>query len=476
VFAGGWTLEAAQAVCDGDVLELTNSLVKKSLILANQKAGRHTRYHFHEVIRQYAHEKLVRGGEEEGICRRHLKYFLMLSRQAELGLIGSEQVEWYNRIVDERDNLRSALRWADNTDIEAGLYISGRIDRFWTIYDFREGNYWLSKFLQKPESYSYPETRAKALKVYGWILISLQQFDAAHSAAEECMALCRAIGDKSGEVDALLLRGVGLSNTTQKLGFAKQALELAQLLGDVRRQAKALERLGWVYEDERRFIYWEKAIELSRQLGDWRVLAGTLSTMGLFLVLNGSIESAEIYLDESNTLYQQLNIKPATADLLSAYGQIALIRGNFEKARAYFQESAKIGVEFGSRQDFLWSYVRLGYVALHQGMINEARQIFTESVQNFQKDKYNIGVIFALEGVAGLDIATDKPERAARLIGWADTKREEIGDSRWRVEQAEIDKIAATCNVKMGKASFSEAYQEGKKMSLDEAIADALQS
>ena len=164
VFAGGWTLEAAQAVCDGDVLELTNSLVKKSLIVANQEAGRDTRYHFHEVVRQYVHEKLVRGGEEEGICRRHLKYFLMLSRQAELGLIGSEQVEWYNRIVDERDNLRSALRWADNTDVEAGLDISGRIDRFWTIYDFREGNYWLSKFLQKPELYSYPETLGKSFK------------------------------------------------------------------------------------------------------------------------------------------------------------------------------------------------------------------------------------------------------------------------------------------------------------------------
>jgi predicted ATPase len=94
VFAGGWTLEAAQAVCNGDVLELTNSLVKKSLIVANQDAGRDRRYHFHEVVHQYAQEKFVETGEEENLRTRHMSYFVRLTEQVEPKLKGPTQMEW----------------------------------------------------------------------------------------------------------------------------------------------------------------------------------------------------------------------------------------------------------------------------------------------------------------------------------------------------------------------------------------------
>ena len=127
VFAGGWTLEAAQAVCDDDVLGLTDSLVKKSLVMVNQESGSKTRYRFHEIIRQYVREKLIELSEEENIRTRHLKYFLRFSEQAELALKGPAQIEWYARVTDERDNIRSALKWADKTDVEAGLFISGRL-------------------------------------------------------------------------------------------------------------------------------------------------------------------------------------------------------------------------------------------------------------------------------------------------------------------------------------------------------------
>ncbi len=83
VFAGGWTLEFAQSVCDGDALNLTNSLAQKSLIIVEQELDRETRYHFHEILRHYAYQKLVESGEEETVRTRHLKYFLRLSEQIE---------------------------------------------------------------------------------------------------------------------------------------------------------------------------------------------------------------------------------------------------------------------------------------------------------------------------------------------------------------------------------------------------------
>jgi predicted ATPase len=473
VFAGGWTLESAQIVCDGDPLNLISALVKKSLIVVNRDARYETRYHFHEIVRQYAYEKLGESGEEANIRSRHLKYFLQFSEQAEIALEGPNQVEWYSRLEKERDNIRGALDWANERDVEAGLYISGRIHHFWEIYDQKEGSYWLSKFLQKRESYAFPKARAKALLVYGMILFELQQFDTGFSLAKECLELYRTLGDQQGVVDGLIELARETPKTTEKMVLIHQALSLAQSIGDVARQAGALMQLGWI-DQSNRFSHWEKAIELARPLQNWRWLVGNLGEMGYFLVLNRDIASAQKYLDESAKLCKQLNINPLPGSLLSAYGQMELLRGNFEKARSYFREESKIGIEFGGRQSYLWSHVRLGYVALREGNLNEARETFAETAQEFQKDNYTIGVVFALEGMAGLYVALDESKCAARLIGWTDSARKKIGDARPLVEQADVDKIIAASLAKMGEAAFVDAYEEGQQMTLDEAVAYAL--
>ena len=89
-------------------------LVAKSLVIANRQPGRERRFHLHETIRQYAHEKLIEAGEQENIRSQHLKYFLDLSGLAEPALHGPHQMEWYNRLTDERDNLRVALAHASD--------------------------------------------------------------------------------------------------------------------------------------------------------------------------------------------------------------------------------------------------------------------------------------------------------------------------------------------------------------------------
>src|SRR5215207_3646416 len=473
IFTGGWTLESAQAVCEGDALNLTSALVKKSLIMVNQEPKHETRYRFHEIVRQYAREKLFQAGEEDNLRTRHLKYFLQFSEQAEPALMGPTQIEWYARLNDERDNIRAALEWADQTDVEAGLYLSSRLLRSWESMDFREGNYWLSKFLQKPESYAAPRARAKALYAHGRILDFLEQLDAARLAAQECLALYRAVGDRHGEVDGLLRLAWETRDPTEKLELIQQALTLAQSLGDVRRQAEALGNLGWLGQSDR-FVQYAKAITLARSLGDWLGLAHRLFTMGWFLVLNGNIEAAQKHLDESRALFQQLNPKLGEAKFLPAYGQIALLQSNFEKARACFQEQAKICAEVGNRLDYLWARVHLGYVALREGDFNQAHHNFAETAYNFQNDHNIDGVIFTLEGMAGLYVATDKPVITARLIGWADALREQIKDRRPLLEQTDVDQIIASCLVKMGEVAFSDAYDEGQAMTLDEAVAYAL--
>jgi predicted ATPase len=143
VFAGGWTLQAAQAVCDCGSLELTSALVRKSLVVVHQEEARETRYDFHEMIRNYALEKLLEASEQEFIRDRHLEYFLELSRQFEPALHGEDQLWWLERLYVERDNFRAALQWAAKTNVQAGLYLSGRLRTFWESYALEGEKRWL---------------------------------------------------------------------------------------------------------------------------------------------------------------------------------------------------------------------------------------------------------------------------------------------------------------------------------------------
>jgi len=479
VFAGGWTLESAQAVCDGDIFGLTNALVKKSLIGVNQEAGRETRYRFHEIVRQYAHEKLVGSGEEKSVCIRHLKYFLGLSEQIEPSLHGPQQAEWSARASDERDNLRAALEQAAKTDIEAGLYISGRLKELWEIIDIREGARWLAEFIGKPESKDYPRARARALFTQAWFLTMSQQFQPAHSAAQESLALFRACGDQQGEADALLMLGIvmrHIDNLSAAVEFSQQALALCQTLGDKWRQARAFFYLGSQDGNHQlSFVYWEEAVALFREVGDSYSLTIMLSILGFRRTMNGDLDLAQKHLNEATLLWSLNKKADIWEELKTAKGLIAFIRGDYEQAYALLQEIAVSTEELGNQTGYLWARVRLGYVALRVGNINEARQIFTESTHNFQKRGNTIGVVFALEGLASLSVEAGKPEHAVQLIGWADATREKIVDTRPPVEQAEVDKIITAIIGKMGVSAFEEAYESGRGMTMDEVVALALE-
>jgi len=199
-----------------------------------------------------------------------------------------------------------------------------------------------------------------------------------------------------------------------------------------------------------------------------------LSGWGHRALLNGDLETAEEYLKEATLLSRQLKNKTWLGSILQIYGRAAFARGDSELARASMKESIEISQETGNRMLYLWSRTHWGYLTLHQGDVSQARAIFTESIRDFFNEKIDQGVVFSLEGMASLFVVVSKPEYAARLIGWADSTRTKIHDPRLILEQADVDKIIAACLVKMGEVAFSDAYDLGRKMTLDDAVAYAL--
>jgi predicted ATPase len=489
VFAGGWTLEAAESVCSaaGDiesnqVSELMSQLMAKSLVIANRQPGHERRFHLHETIRQYAYEKLLEAGEQENIRRQLLKYFLDLSERAEPALHGPHQMEWYSRLSDERDNLRVALAHAagseaSTADLEAALSISAKLVDHWVASDLREGLRWSTELIQNPASRTFPLARAKALMTQAWILWSMQQFEAVRSIAEECLAVFRRCGDQQGEYDALILMGnmwQFAAGIEQRAEFSRQALALARSIDDVLRQAFALCMLGWDQRDPRRGReQLEEAVVLFRQIGDWRFLAQTLGILGLTVLLNGDLESAEEFLDEAYEVNQQTN-HSAMEFVLTGKGILCMLRGEYEQARAFMQKNIDDLEKMGNRMGVLWGRARLVYVALREGSVAEAHQILVDTIENFHTDGNKNGLAFALDKMATLYVLTGKPEAAAGLIGCSDATRQEIGDPRPRLEQADLDRDIAAIKAKVGFSAFEVAYHSGQRMTLDEAVALAL--
>jgi len=490
IFAGGWTLESAQALCDREVVGLTSSLVKKSLIVMNQAlpseqtSGRHEfdrkerRYHFHEMIRQYAREKLIETGEEENIRTLHLKYFLGFSEEADRAGRGHEQLKWNARFNDESDNLRAALDWALKTNIEAGLYLSGRLWFFWEGFNISEGARWLKEFTKTDKANLYPRAKAKALVTHARLLELLQQPDQARVAAEESLELARAYNDPQDEIDGLLAL-VDIANSGlpihSRAELAQMAYTLSQSINDPWRQALALGIWGWDRRDpEQARARWEQSTILFREVGDLSYLVTYLCYLGQFEITMGYLDTAKKRLDEAVLLSQRTSRKRNALTVFHASGQLAVIMRDYDLARINLQKAIMLGEEIGERMESPWCRIRLGDLAILEGKLSEARQLFIESAKTFQRDGEVIGIAFALERLANIYIMTAKFELAARWIGWADATREKLNNPRPRLEQTDVDKIIATCRAKMGKAAFSKAYNAGKQMSLDEAVEFAL--
>ena len=222
VFAGGWPLAAAEAVCagagvePGGVLDLLAGLVDKSLVVFEEAAlepgaGGAGRYRLLETIRQYAEARLVGAGEAARVRRRHRDWYLALAERAALELVGRDQVAWLDRLGAEHDNLRGALAWsqADPDGAAAELRLAAALGRFWNLRGhISEGRAWLAHALERDAGAAPAAARASALNWAGLLASLAAALPAAAALLEASIALGRGLPGRPGLPAAL--RHLGL--------------------------------------------------------------------------------------------------------------------------------------------------------------------------------------------------------------------------------------------------------------------------
>ena len=215
VFAGGWTLDAAEVICadteagditSGEIFELLTQLVSKSLVIVKPTSGRRTRYHMLETTRQYAQNLLVESSKIAKVRQQHLVYFLQFAEAGEPEPRTDEEQVWRARLYSELENLRTALNWARSNAIEAGLRLAGVFGKFcWGSLYTNEGLDWLQKYLALPETSPHTLVKAKALLWAG--ALEMESIWQGRDWLEESLEIYQELGEQTGVSSALFWLG-----------------------------------------------------------------------------------------------------------------------------------------------------------------------------------------------------------------------------------------------------------------------------
>jgi len=458
VFVGGCTLEAAEAVCNldqdlpFDILDGLAALLDHSLLQQELGSDGRPRFTMLETIREYAREQLVASGELAEVQRHHSKYYVMLAQRAEPGLQSAQQAMWLSQLDPEYDNLRLALGWSLELsgDICTGLELAAALGNFWNIRgNMSEGRRWLERVLAtNPFLHSLaardPACKQAWAKALNWgAVLAWQQNDYAQTRAlaEESLVLFRELGDKRGIATALFSLGVvafRYAEYTHAVALLEEDLVLSHEVGDKRLICSTLSVLGNIARAEgdlaRAVVLHQQCLALAYELQEPQNLAWRLNALGETLHYQGDNLQAALLFEQSLALARKHGEKPGMAVALYGLGLVAHARHDYALAQLHLLEGLSLRREIGDRN----------------------------------------GVAQTLERLAAVAVARQQTERAVRLCASADALRRAIGTRLNAVQRPLYEHTLSTARAQLGETAFAAAWAAGSAMSLEQAIACAL--
>ena len=468
VFAGGCTLDAAEAVCalgdalddparsGSDVLEGLASLVDKSLLVQHEQPDGQARFAMLGTIREYALDRLAAVGEYDAIQRRQASYMLSLVERAEPELTREHQETWLAQLEEDHDNIRAALHWAresardreretagaagrdatqhasDDERLDLGLRLAGAAWRLWWAHGyFNEGRGWLEEWLARE-------------------------------------------AESRGAVSA--------PAPARRSGVGQHAWAASRTRGALR--AKVLNGAGQLAAEQADYVrataLFEEAWAVLHELGDFAGAADALNNLGMVARDQGNYARAADLFAESLSILRRQGDRRRIANALSNLGEAARYQGSLARAAALHAQSLAMRRELGDKGGIAISLYNLGLVACDQGDTDHATSYYTESLTLFQTVGDKVGMAWALEGLAGVASARDHCCRAARLFGAAAALRDAVGAPLPPAAHRDYDRTLATLRTALITESqehgetFEVLWAQGRAFSLAQAVDDAM--
>ncbi|HJT57965.1 MAG TPA: tetratricopeptide repeat protein [Ktedonobacteraceae bacterium] len=526
VFAGGCTLDAAEAIAraaglaSSMILDGVSALLENHLLRQQEQPDGESRLFMLETIREFGLECLESCGELETARITHAAYFLSFVEQAEPHLKGGQQLTWQSHLEREQENMRSALQGLiERDEAELALRFFAALAHYWIMRGYEnEGRHWLGAVSTLLHAAPHTASQARALVAAAELASALGDNLSARSLTEESIALARMQGDKvclayalnqaalarynlgdPGAGQRLLEESIALAREVQDrwllasssillgtlLFYQSQAAEacvqyeqgvtLFRTLADKHTLSKALDWLAycraWMGEVEKAKTLWQEALTVAREVGNQPRITSILRQLGYVALAQGDLVQADRFLKESLVLSQEIGDKRNILALLGYLALLFQLRGDLAQAIALAEEDLSISRETGHTWDIMEALLLLGRIEQAQGNLERASVLFQEGLSLAQQTGYKEITGRYLFGLGSLAVAEQQPRRAAHLLGAAegllDTSNIMDFDPTTRLS---YERDTAFLRAHFGEQAYAALQAEGRAMPLQDLL------
>ena len=449
VFAGGCSLAAAEAVCNAerdlplDVLDGLSSLLEKSLLRQEDEPDGEPRFIMLATIREFAAEQLAASGEAQAVQRAHAAAMLTLVRQVARG--SADTGAAVRRLAVELGDVREALGWCvAQADLGVGVRLLWALN--WVGFRLgieREMGTWAERLLTLPEAAAPSVARGRLLWMASQGAAAEADREKDAICLEEAVAVSREVGDT-----------VCLAASLREVAMVRQ-----DRLGDV--GARAL---------------LEESLALARGLGDQHGVIFTLSYLLPVVLRQGDVAAAQVLSAECLRVARALGDASLLAYGVRAQARLAEWVGDSATARSSWEEVLRLWRTTGENSNTIDTRIQLARLWLLEGDTARAEPLLRESLMLMRRDGWGQGQLgMALFHMGRIALAHNDAARAARLLGAAETERERHNLTPTEAYREAIVPSMAAVRALLGDGAFTAAYDEGRALSLDAAVALALE-
>jgi predicted ATPase/transcriptional regulator with XRE-family HTH domain len=494
VFRGGFEEDAAAEVAQATP-QLLAMLVDKSILRWDGAA----RYDMHELVRQYAGDKLEEVGETERMRRHHAQHFLTLAEASEPGLRAWQVTPWLDRLTAERSNFRAALSWSRTSagDCQLGLRIAGALEYYWMFRDNSEGRAWLEGLLAQEvaEVAAEPQrvgdrarlrARAKALGAAGMLAEGEGALELARSFLEESARACRQLEELPGLADSLL----GLAHLAWTKGvvahaeeLAEECLRVSQVAGDVATAGRSLWLLSNILREQGDLAGAQtlatSALAHAQEFKLPMHVAYAIHSSSRVRLALGDLALARSAAEEALALGRQLGHTIFIAHALLQLGRVAAAEGDRAQAVLVWEQAIGIARREQHLRAMAEILLELGWVEHQQGNDRRATALLTESLRLYRDRGHQGFIAECLDGLAGVigasALTSADVRHAARLHGAAEAIRGG-GKAMLRPdERSTYQHDVTTTRARLGEAIFAAAWDEGRALTMEQSVVYALE-
>ena len=496
IFAGGWELGPAEAVCaDGlvpveEVLELLDSLILRSLVYTCL-VDETPRYGILETVRQHGLQQLDIVEEGAAFRHRHLAWCGSLVDDVAPELVSGDQEAAFARLGRELDNLRAGMQWAIDRGLGIeGLRVANGLWKFWRNFgNQREGRAWFSSLLSLPEYEATTDgmaVKAEALRNAGFLAGDQHDFaQAAALHAASSQLLCKLGRDESGSgmLDTAAMEARASGDYRRATTLLEESVAVHRSTGNRKGimdggMGVSLFRLALVFAEQgeyaRSLTLYEECLALHTELGDREGIGHSFLGLGDVARNQGDAEGVRFFCGQSLTISRDVGVKWGIGFSLNNLALAALCAHDLSEAQEYIEESTAIFQQLKARPSLAEVLITLGRVRGAQGNEEEARRRLIEALGLAWEEGPLIIVTTALEQIAIQAAGLNDPDLAARLLGATFNLRRSMGTPVRPADEADVEEAMARSRRALGESRFGNDWSDGETLSLERVVTDTL--